>query len=71
MSFSVTEPSPLTPTGKTIAGTTDAEEALRLLAERRRQARLQKELEDKQRREQEEEERSVCILVLVNGVAKG
>ncbi|KAJ8347863.1 hypothetical protein SKAU_G00264520 [Synaphobranchus kaupii] len=51
------EPSPLTPTGKPIAGTTDAEEASRLLAERRRQARLQKELEDKQRREQEEEER--------------
>ncbi|KAI1903137.1 hypothetical protein AGOR_G00024110 [Albula goreensis] len=53
-----TEPSPLTPTGKPIAGTTDAEEASRLLAERRRQARLQKELEDKQRREQEEEERA-------------
>ncbi|XP_035290210.1 MAP7 domain-containing protein 2-like isoform X3 [Anguilla anguilla] len=52
------EPSPLTPTGKPIAGTTDAEEASRLLAERRRQARLQKELEDKQRREQEEEERA-------------
>ncbi|KAJ8266977.1 hypothetical protein GJAV_G00136820 [Gymnothorax javanicus] len=52
------EPSPVTPTGKPIAGTTDAEEASRLLAERRRQARLQKELEDKQRREQEEEERA-------------
>ncbi|XP_036380608.1 MAP7 domain-containing protein 2-like isoform X3 [Megalops cyprinoides] len=51
------EPSPMTPTGKPIAGTTDAEEASRLLAERRRQARLQKEQEDKQRREQEEEER--------------
>ncbi|XP_036378342.1 MAP7 domain-containing protein 2 isoform X2 [Megalops cyprinoides] len=51
------EPSPVTPTGKLFAGTTDAEEASRLLAERRRQARLQKELEEKQRREQEEEER--------------
>ncbi|KAJ8390623.1 hypothetical protein AAFF_G00102290 [Aldrovandia affinis] len=51
------EPSPLTPTGKPIAGTTDAEEASRLLAERRRQARLQKELEDQQRRERQEEER--------------
>ncbi|KAI1891253.1 hypothetical protein AGOR_G00141870 [Albula goreensis] len=49
--------SPVTPTGKPVAGTTDAEEASRLLAERRRQARLQKELEEKQRREQEEEER--------------
>ncbi|MBN3299153.1 MA7D2 protein, partial [Amia calva] len=51
------EPSPVTPTGKAIAGTTDAEEASRLLAERRRQARLQKELEERQRREQEEAER--------------
>ncbi|XP_061095936.1 MAP7 domain-containing protein 2-like isoform X2 [Conger conger] len=44
-------------TGKPVAGTTDAEEASRLLAERRRQARLQKEQEEKQRLEQEEEER--------------
>ncbi|XP_058483831.1 MAP7 domain-containing protein 2a [Solea solea] len=43
-------------TGKMAAGTTNAEEATRLLAERRRQARAQKELEDK-KREQEEEER--------------
>ncbi|XP_048868362.1 MAP7 domain-containing protein 2 isoform X1 [Brienomyrus brachyistius] len=49
--------SPVTPTGKPVAGTTDAEEATRILAERRRQARLQKEQEEKQRREQEEEER--------------
>ncbi|XP_058232995.1 MAP7 domain-containing protein 2 isoform X2 [Hemibagrus wyckioides] len=43
--------SPLTPTGK--AGTTDAEEASRLLAEKRRLAREQKELEEKQRLEEE------------------
>nr|XP_019940943.1 PREDICTED: MAP7 domain-containing protein 2-like isoform X3 [Paralichthys olivaceus] len=42
--------------GKLAAGTTNAEEATRLLAERRRQARAQKELEEK-KREQEEEER--------------
>ncbi|KAG7515249.1 MAP7 domain-containing protein 2-like isoform X1 [Solea senegalensis] len=42
--------------GKMAAGTTSAEEATRLLAERRRQARAQKELED-QKRQQEEEER--------------
>ncbi|KAM6986709.1 MAP7 domain-containing protein 2a [Aplochiton taeniatus] len=51
-----TEPSPLTPTGKPGAGTTNAEEASRLLAERRRQARIQKELEEKQRCEQEKVE---------------
>uniref|UniRef100_UPI0037E97C59 MAP7 domain-containing protein 2a isoform X2 n=1 Tax=Semicossyphus pulcher TaxID=241346 RepID=UPI0037E97C59 len=45
-----------TSTGKMAAGTTNAEEATRLLAERRRQARAQKEMEDK-KREQEEEER--------------
>ncbi|XP_051542969.1 MAP7 domain-containing protein 2-like isoform X1 [Myxocyprinus asiaticus] len=43
--------SPVTPTGK--AGTTDAEEASRLLAERRRLARVQKEQEEKQRQEEE------------------
>ncbi|KAK9953265.1 hypothetical protein ABG768_017270 [Culter alburnus] len=43
--------SPVTPTGK--AGTTDAEEASRLLAERRRLARVQKEQEEKQRLEDE------------------
>ncbi|XP_041658198.1 MAP7 domain-containing protein 2a isoform X2 [Cheilinus undulatus] len=45
-----------TSAGKMAAGTTNAEEATRLLAERRRQARAQKELEEK-KREQEEEER--------------
>uniref|UniRef100_A0A673IFP8 MAP7 domain containing 2b n=1 Tax=Sinocyclocheilus rhinocerous TaxID=307959 RepID=A0A673IFP8_9TELE len=43
--------SPVTPTGK--AGTSDAEEASRLLAERRRLARVQKEQEEKQRLEEE------------------
>ncbi|XP_062263038.1 MAP7 domain-containing protein 2a isoform X2 [Platichthys flesus] len=42
--------------GKGAAGTTNAEEATRLLAERRRQARAQKELDEK-KREQEEEKR--------------
>ncbi|XP_060688847.1 MAP7 domain-containing protein 2-like isoform X1 [Hemiscyllium ocellatum] len=42
---------------KTTAGTTNPEEAARLLAERRRHARLQKELEEKERLEQEEAER--------------
>ncbi|KAJ8375432.1 hypothetical protein SKAU_G00060120 [Synaphobranchus kaupii] len=50
------EPSLMTPTGKPVAGTTDAEEASRLLAERRRQARLQKEQGEKQQLQQEEEE---------------
>uniref|UniRef100_UPI003AAAE24C MAP7 domain-containing protein 2a n=1 Tax=Centroberyx gerrardi TaxID=166262 RepID=UPI003AAAE24C len=50
------EAAPCTPTGKLAAGTTNAEEATKLLAERRRQARAQKELEEK-KREQEEEER--------------
>ncbi|XP_077360715.1 MAP7 domain-containing protein 2a isoform X2 [Festucalex cinctus] len=50
------ESSPCTVTGKAAAGITNAEEASRLLAERRRQARAQKELEDK-KREQADEER--------------
>uniref|UniRef100_A0AAQ6IIX8 MAP7 domain containing 2a n=1 Tax=Anabas testudineus TaxID=64144 RepID=A0AAQ6IIX8_ANATE len=50
------ELTPCTAAGKVAAGTTNAEEATRLLAERRRQARAQKELEEKQR-EQEEEKR--------------
>lgn len=53
----VTEPSPVTTTGKGVAGTTNAEEASRLLAERRRLARVQKELEEKQHGEREEKER--------------
>ncbi|KAM3869202.1 MAP7 domain-containing protein 2a [Diretmus argenteus] len=49
------ESSPCTPTGKLAAGTTNAEEATKLLAERRRQARAQKELDEKKREEEEEE----------------
>uniref|UniRef100_A0A672ZS63 MAP7 domain containing 2a n=1 Tax=Sphaeramia orbicularis TaxID=375764 RepID=A0A672ZS63_9TELE len=41
-------------TGKLAAGTTNAEEATKLLAERRRQARAQKELEEKKREEEED-----------------
>ncbi|XP_063811821.1 MAP7 domain-containing protein 2 isoform X4 [Pseudophryne corroboree] len=43
--------------GKITAGTTDADEAARILAEKRRQARLQKEQDDQERREREEAER--------------
>uniref|UniRef100_A0A1A8IIQ2 MAP7 domain containing 2b n=1 Tax=Nothobranchius kuhntae TaxID=321403 RepID=A0A1A8IIQ2_NOTKU len=45
--------SPSTPSGRSVGGTTDAEEASRLLAERRRLARVQKEQEEKQRQEEE------------------
>ncbi|XP_052412044.1 MAP7 domain-containing protein 2a isoform X4 [Carassius gibelio] len=51
------EPSPLNSPGKVVTGTTDAEEASRLLAERRRLARVLKEQEEKQRRELEEQEK--------------
>ncbi|XP_078088442.1 MAP7 domain-containing protein 2-like isoform X2 [Mustelus asterias] len=44
---------------KTMAGTTNPEEAAKLLAERRRLARLQKEIEEKERLEQEEAERKL------------
>ncbi|KFQ28463.1 MAP7 domain-containing protein 2, partial [Merops nubicus] len=43
--------------GKMTAGTTDAEEASKILAEKRRQARLQKEQEERERQEREERER--------------
>lgn len=42
---------------KTSAGTTDPEEATRLLAEKRRLAREQREKEERERREKEELER--------------
>ncbi|XP_072370506.1 MAP7 domain-containing protein 2-like isoform X7 [Scyliorhinus torazame] len=48
-----------TSTTKTMAGTTNPEEAAKLLAERRRHARLQKEIEEKERLEQEEAERKL------------
>ncbi|XP_075957588.1 MAP7 domain-containing protein 2a [Anarhichas minor] len=47
------ESAPCASTGKVAAGMTNAEEATRLLAERRRQARAQKELEEKKREEEE------------------
>ncbi|XP_064413323.1 MAP7 domain-containing protein 2 isoform X2 [Latimeria chalumnae] len=43
--------------GKLMAGTTDADEAIKILSEKRRLARLQKEQEELERREQEEAER--------------
>ncbi|XP_040857264.1 MAP7 domain-containing protein 2 isoform X4 [Ochotona curzoniae] len=43
--------------GKPTAGTTDAEEAAKILAEKRRQARLQKEQEEQERLEKEEQDR--------------
>uniref|UniRef100_F7A2M4 MAP7 domain containing 2 n=1 Tax=Ornithorhynchus anatinus TaxID=9258 RepID=F7A2M4_ORNAN len=46
-----------TDSGKLSAGTTDAEEASKILAEKRRQARLQKEQEELERQEKEERER--------------
>ncbi|XP_044031952.1 MAP7 domain-containing protein 2 isoform X3 [Siniperca chuatsi] len=49
----LTAESPGTPTGRSVGGTTDAEEASRLLAERRRLARIQKEQEERQRQEEE------------------
>ncbi|XP_065106554.1 MAP7 domain-containing protein 2a isoform X2 [Paramisgurnus dabryanus] len=49
--------SPVNHAGKMVAGTTDAEEASRLLAERRRLIRVVKEQEEKLQREREEQER--------------
>ncbi|XP_036974310.1 MAP7 domain-containing protein 2a isoform X5 [Acanthopagrus latus] len=49
------ESEPCTSAAKMAAGTTNAEEATRVLAERRRQARAQKELEDEKRKQEEEE----------------
>ncbi|CAL8316778.1 unnamed protein product [Merluccius merluccius] len=45
------------PANKTSAGTTDREEASRILAENRRQAREQREREEEQRQQQEEQQR--------------
>lgn len=47
----------LTASGKPRAGTTDAEEASKILAEKRRQARLQKEKEEQEQFVKEEQER--------------
>ncbi|XP_060778175.1 MAP7 domain-containing protein 1a isoform X2 [Neoarius graeffei] len=48
---------PASSPAKPMAGTTDPEEAARILAEKRRQAREQREREEQERREQEERER--------------
>ncbi|XP_044064375.1 MAP7 domain-containing protein 1a isoform X2 [Siniperca chuatsi] len=45
------------PSAKPMAGTNDPEEAARILAEKRRQAREQRERDERERREQEEKER--------------
>ncbi|KAG8588418.1 hypothetical protein GDO81_005969 [Engystomops pustulosus] len=57
MSSAVNAPSPAPSPSKPMAGTTDKEEAARLLAEKRRQAREQREREEQERREREEQER--------------
>ena len=50
--------SPATPS-KPMAGTTDREDATRLLAEKRRQAREQREREEQERKLQAERDKSV------------
>ncbi|XP_053124326.1 MAP7 domain-containing protein 1 isoform X2 [Hemicordylus capensis] len=55
----VPTPPPSTPS-KPMAGTTDREEAARLLSEKRRQAREQREREEQERREREEQERRIA-----------
>ncbi|XP_067581599.1 MAP7 domain-containing protein 1 isoform X7 [Pseudorca crassidens] len=50
-------PAPLVTPGKPMAGTTDREEATRLLAEKRRQAREQREREEQERRLQAERDK--------------
>ncbi|KAK1894977.1 MAP7 domain containing protein 1 [Dissostichus eleginoides] len=54
---------------KPMAGTNDAEEAGRILAERRREARKQREREEQERREQEEKERSAGLNMTPNTTA--
>ncbi|XP_073418852.1 MAP7 domain-containing protein 1 isoform X3 [Dendrobates tinctorius] len=57
ISATVNVSSPAPSPSKPMAGTTDKEEAARLLAEKRRQAREQREKEEQERREREEQER--------------
>lgn len=57
ISAAVNAPSPAPSPSKPMAGTTDKEEAARLLAEKRRQAREQREREEQERREREEQQR--------------
>jgi hypothetical protein len=51
--------------GKPTAGTTDAGEAAKILAEKRRQARLQKEQEEQERLEKKEQERYEVLRISV------
>lgn len=53
------------PTHKPSAGTTDPEEASRILAEKRRLAREQREREEEERRQQEEQGRYAVLCVNV------
>ncbi|XP_034410060.1 MAP7 domain-containing protein 1a isoform X3 [Cyclopterus lumpus] len=55
-SVAASSPSP-SPSAKPMAGTNNPEEAARILAEKRRQAREQRERDEQERREQEEKER--------------
>lgn len=48
------------PAVRSSTGTTDPEEASRLLAEKRRQAREQRDKEEEEKRQREEAERFVC-----------
>ncbi|XP_072275955.1 MAP7 domain-containing protein 1 isoform X2 [Pyxicephalus adspersus] len=57
VSAAVIAPSPAPSPSKPMAGTTDKDEAARLLAEKRRQAREQREREEQERREKEEQQR--------------
>ncbi|XP_069612968.1 MAP7 domain-containing protein 1 isoform X5 [Ranitomeya imitator] len=57
ISATVNVSSPAPSPSKPMAGTTDKEEAARLLAEKRRQAREQREKEEQEKREREEQER--------------
>ncbi len=52
------------PIAKPTAGTSDPEEAARVLAENRRQAREQREREEQERRDQEQKSRSVGYRLL-------
>ncbi|XP_075709401.1 MAP7 domain-containing protein 1 isoform X2 [Rhinoderma darwinii] len=57
VSAAVNAPSPAPSPSKPMAGTTDREEAARLLTEKRRQAREQREREEQERREREQQQR--------------
>lgn len=57
-------PEPGPPLAKPTAGTSDPEEAARVLAEKRRQAREQREREEQERREQEQKSKSVGYRLL-------